>query len=326
MTDTLPVLDLDPRRFYGVESVSRIKDRLSIAIASRAYLPETEDLQRDWVASVAAPAFKLLRERRGADACRAFASIGTGSGVDALSAIELLGADVVGVTDLFDEVVATAAGNIERNVRFSAAVTLHAGAGDLLKPLKSAGARFDIIYENLPNLPLDEDGSLETGRTSAAFIPKRSEPVPGFVKDWMLVLHYLALMQSRDFLKPGGVVISTIGARMPLHTLSDMGAAAGFASSLLTFSWKAQTDPADLLPSYAKWQEQGFGPFYFYPANLLADVFASIGLEQSGRDALAIEAKLQHARLDAIAAWRAFKQGERIGHTVAVLQSSLLEA
>jgi hypothetical protein len=68
MTDNLLVLDLDPRRFYGVESVSRISDHLSIAIASRAYLPEIEDLQRDWVASVAAPAFKLPRARRGAEA------------------------------------------------------------------------------------------------------------------------------------------------------------------------------------------------------------------------------------------------------------------
>ena len=92
-------------------------------------------------------------------------------------------------------------------------ITLHSGAEDLLKPLKKGGLRFDNIYENLPDLPLDEDGSLETGRTSAAYIPKRSEPVPGFVKDWMLVLHYLALVQSRDFLNPGGVVISTIGAR-----------------------------------------------------------------------------------------------------------------
>ncbi len=106
MTDTLPVLDLDPRRFYGVESVSRIKDRLSVAIASRAYLPETEDLQRDWVASVAAPAFKLLRARRGADACRAFRVHRHGLWRRRARAIELLGAEIVGVTDLFEEVVA----------------------------------------------------------------------------------------------------------------------------------------------------------------------------------------------------------------------------
>jgi methylase of polypeptide subunit release factors len=316
-------LELDPRVYFGVSHAVRVKDRLRIAIADRAYLPDPEDLQRDWVATVAAPAFKLLRERRGRDACRAFASIGTGSGVDALCAIELLGADLIGVTDLFDEVVAVAAGNIRGNVDPAHPITLLAGAGDLLQPLKESAPRFDVIYENLPNLPLDEDGSLETGRTSAAFIQKRDEAMPGFVKDWMLVLHYLALIQSTDFLKPGGAVVSTIGARMPLSILSEMGEAAGYTSSLLTFSWKAQTDAADLLPSYAKWQQQGLGPFYFYPASLLSEAFASISLEQAGRDAFAIEKDLSPRRLGANAAWDAFRGGERIGHTVAVLHSSL---
>ena len=78
------------------------------------------------MASVAAPAFKLLRARRGQQACRAFASIGTGSGVDALCAIELFGADVIGVTDVFEEVVAVAASNIRNNIRPEHAWTEHA--------------------------------------------------------------------------------------------------------------------------------------------------------------------------------------------------------
>ncbi len=320
MTNTF-LIELDSAAFFGVASATRVRDRLDIAITDRAYLPDTQDRRRDWVASVAAPAFKLLREKRGVGGCRAFASIGSGSGVDALCAIELLGADVIGVTDLFEEVVAVAASNIRNNIHPGYAITLYAGAGDLLQPLMDA-PRFDIIYENLPNLPLDEDGSIETGRTSAAYIPKRSELVPDFVKDWMLVLHYLALVQARDFLNPGGVVISTIGARMPLQKLAEMAKAGGYEPSFLTYSWKAQTDPADLLPAYAKWQQQGLGPFYFYPADLLSDALP-ISLEEAGRNAFVIEEKLTPNRLDAVAALEVFGRGERIGHTVAVLQASL---
>jgi hypothetical protein len=109
---------------------------------------------------------------------------------------------------------------------------------------------------------------------------------------------------------------------MPLQKLADMAEAAGCKPSFLTYSWKSQTEPAELLPSYAKWQQQGLGPFYFYPADLLADAFASISLEDAGRDALVIEQELVSKRLDAIAAWEAFQRGERIGHTVAVLQAS----
>ena len=280
MTSTF-LLELDPCIFFGVENATRVKDRLGIAITDRAYLPDMQDLQRDWVASVAAPAFKLLRAKRGAEGCRAFASIGTGSGVDALCAIELLSADVIGVTDLFEEVVAVAASNIRNNIHPGHAITLYAGAGDLLKPLEDA-PRFDIIYENLPNLPLDEDGSLETGRTSAAFIPRRSEPVPGFVKDWMLVLHYLALVQARDFLTPGGVVISTIGARMPLQKLAEMAKA---ADTSLAFS-PAPGRLRQILPTSCRLTRNGsskdWGPSISTPWTCFRTPFRSAWKKQVG--------------------------------------------
>jgi hypothetical protein len=315
-------LEIDARAYYGIAGALRIKDRLGIEIADRAYLPDTADLQRDWISSVTAPAFKLLRARRGGEACRAFASVGTGSGADALAAVELLGANVIGVTDLFEDVVVAAAGNVRRNLRPGVDIALHARAGDLLQPLSAAGQRFDIVYENLPNLPLADASALETGRTSAAFLPPRAETIPAFVKDWLLVLHYLALVQARDFLHTGGAVISAVGARFPLEVLIRMAEAAGYTANFLTYSWKVQADAAELIPSYAQWQRQGLGPFYFYPAACLAEAFAQLDLEEAGRNAVAIEESLRAERLDAIEAWEAFQRGERIGHAVAVLHST----
>jgi len=314
-------LAVDSRTFFTIPQPTRIKDRLEIAITDRAYLPQVDDLQRDWVASVAAPAFKILRAQRGDAACRSFCAIGTGSGVDALAAIELLGADRIGITDLFEEVVNTAAGNVRRNLRPGLAIALHAGAGDLLAPLGGDNIRFDIIYENLPNLPLADAAQLEIERTSAAFVPPRTEDVPDFVKDWLLVLHYLALVQARDFLNPGGTVISTLGARLPLSIIADMAEAAGHKASFLTYSWKVQADAADVIGSYAQWQRQGLGPFHFYPAEVLEAVFAGLDPVEAGRDAFAIERDLAPKRMDAGTAWDAFRQGRRIGHAVAVLKS-----
>lgn len=317
-----PVLEIDPLTYFGLRETRRIKDRLALTIADRAYQPDTRDLQRDWVASVAAPAFRLLRERRGAHACRAFASIGTGSGADALAAIEIFGAETIGITDLFADVVEAAADNIRRNLRPGVDVTLHAGAGDLLTPLRGHAPRFDIVYENLPNLPLAEAERIEVGRTSAAFIPPRTEAVPDFVKDWLLVLHFLALIQARQFLDPGGAVVSVIGARLPLEILARMAQAAGYAPSFLTYSWKVQADAADVISSYAEWQRGGLGPFHFYPAAPLAEAFATLDPAEAGRNAYAIEETLRPERLDAAEAWDAFRRGERVGHTVAVLASS----
>ena len=66
----------------------------------------------------------------------------------------------------------------------------------------------------------------------------------------------------------------------------------------------------------------GAGTGASIPARLLADVFASVSLEEAGRDAFGIENELAPKRLDAEAALDAFKRGERIGHTVAVLHAS----
>jgi hypothetical protein len=83
-------LVIDSLAYLEIPVASRIKPWLDLVIADRAYRPDPDDPQRDWVASVAAPAFRRLRALRGAGACRAFLSVGTGAGVDALAGIELL--------------------------------------------------------------------------------------------------------------------------------------------------------------------------------------------------------------------------------------------
>jgi len=320
--DALPELRFDARRYLGASNLVRIKDEIEIALADRAYLPDLKDLKRDWVASVAAPAFRALAHDRTAPH-RAFATIGTGSGVDALAAIEILGAEVVGITDLFEEVVAAAARNVRGNLRPGVAISLHAGAGDLLVPLASSGVKFDVIYENLPNLPVDDTRLIEQDKTSAAFLAPRSEAVPGFVTDWLLTMHYLALVQARDALTPDGVVLSTIGARLPLDVLARMSRAAGLKPRVLTYGWKVQADAEDVISTYASWERQGLGPFQFYAADALEATFAEIDAGEAGDSAADIEASLAGEQFGAAAAWEAYCKGARIGHTYVVLQSEL---
>jgi hypothetical protein len=308
-------------RFLGRRRVDRVRDRLRIAVVDRVFEPETDDLDRDWVASVAAPAFAILARRRAPGAWRSFATIGTGVGLDALAAVELLGADEIGITDLFPDVVAAAERNIRANVRETVPLTLHAGAGDLIEPLGGLGVRFDAIWENLPNLPIDDPALIAVARTAASFVPPRPEPVPRFVAEALLVLHHLALADARDLLAPGGSVLSALGTRMSLRTLLDMSEMAGYAASFLTFGWKEQTSVEDVVGIYAALETRGLGPFRFYEAEHLAAVFAGLDPETAGREALAIERELEPARLGAVEALAAHRAGRRIGHTVAVLES-----
>ena len=313
-------IDVFTEAYLGVRNPSRIKPRLSIVLSNHSYLPRVDDLQSDWVAHVAAPAFKLYRRQHGNAPVDSFCSIGTGSGLDVLSASELLGARRVGLTDVHEDVVATAADNIVRNHQAGRPLIIEAGCGDLLAPLQR---RYALIYENLPNVPLPKSADLATERKSSTHVPPRKEKLPELVRNQMLDLHYLALLQAKDYLLPGGAVLSTLGARVPLEVFLALGKLAGYSSSFLTYTWKVQADPKEVIRDHAQKQKEGFGPFHFYRADVLEKTFTSVDLTTSGINALEIERSLQSARLDAPSAYKLLLRGERIGHTVAVLQSEL---
>ena len=313
---------VDVNKYLALNDATKhIKDYLSIEVADHAYLPKTEDIKSDWVAYIAAPAFKLIREKLGHDV-DSFVSIGTGSGIDVLTGIELLGAKRVGFTDLQRSVVAAAAQNVRNNLK-SNNIEFEFGDGDLLQPLQNGKRNYDVIYENLPNVPLASNTKIEDKRNSGHYLEKRIELIPEFVHEQMLDLHYLALKQARDYLAQNGAVYSTLGGRVPLSAFIKLGELAGLHSEIFTYSWKVQAEPEDVISGYAAQEKAGLGPFRFYRADDLQKAFANVSVKDSGSRAFEIEESLDSAKLSATAAYEAFKKGEVIGHTVAVLKSSL---
>lgn len=313
---------VDVNKYLALNDATKhIKDYLSIEVADHAYLPKTEDIKSDWVAYIAAPAFKLIREKLGHDV-DSFVSIGTGSGIDVLTGIELLGAKRVGFTDLQRSVVAAAAQNVRNNLK-SNNIEFEFGDGDLLQPLQNGKRNYDVIYENLPNVPLASNTKIEDKRNSGHYLEKRIELIPEFVHEQMLDLHYLALKQARDYLSQNGAVYSTLGGRVPLSAFIKLGELAGLHSEIFTYSWKVQAEPEDVISGYAAQEKAGLGPFRFYRAEDLQKAFANVSVKDSGSRAFEIEESLDSVKLSATAAYDAFKKGEVIGHTVAVLKSSL---
>ena len=314
---------VDVNKYLALNSAPKhIKDYLSIEVADHAYLPKTEDIKSDWVAYIAAPAFKLIREKLGHD-IDSFVSIGTGSGIDVLTGIELLGAKRVGFTDLQRSVVAAAAQNVRSNIKETSKIEFEFGNGDLLQPLQNGKRNYDVIYENLPNVPLASNTKIEDKRNSGHYLEKREEAIPEFVHEQMLDLHYLALKQARDYLAKNGAVYSTLGGRVPLSAFIKLGELAGFHSEIFTYSWKVQAEPEDVISGYAAQEKAGLGPFRFYRAEDLQKAFANFSVKDSGRRAFEIEKSLDSVKLTATAAYEAFKKGEVIGHTVALLKSSV---
>jgi hypothetical protein len=302
-----------------------LKETLDIHVTEHAFLPGIDEILSDWVATIATPAFKLIRHQKGVQTH--FCSIGTGVGLDALAAIEILEATQVGITDVHDDVVAAAADNIRKNLKTPERVTLHAGFGDLLEPLNPGRSaehpRYDLIYENLPNIPVSDAEEVATARKSSGHIPPRKEPVPDLIRRNLLALHYVALLKAKDFLIPGGAVLSLIGGRIPLDVFHEMGRLAGYRSEIFTYGWKIQTDPEEMIRGHLKQQEEGFGPYHFYRASRLAEVFAGVNLEASGQNAHAIEHQLAPDALSPKDALEAWQKGEVIGHTTVALRSTV---
>jgi hypothetical protein len=313
-------LVIDAAHYLGIAAIRRVKPEWELTLAGRAFPPRPENPQADWLPTVVVPALERVVEDRGE--VRAFASIGTGAGIDILTGIELLGARVVGATDVFPDITAAAEWNIRHNLGAAHPVEIHVGTGDLLTPLAGRGLTFDLIYENLPNIPLAKTSSLEEKRNSASFVPQRAEKSPRFVRNNLLELHHIALLQARDFLSRDGFVLSTLGGRVPLECLRRLSESAGLAPGFLTYSWKAQAEGGDVLPSYAALERKGLGPFSYYPAEALKKVFEGISPRESGVRALEIEQDLRPWRISASQAWEAYRGGQRIGHTVAVLKSA----
>jgi hypothetical protein len=313
---------VDTSRYLQIQHPQRIHPQLAVDITGHCFRPHVDDLESDWVAYVAALAFKVYRQKRGGAEIESFCSIGTGSGLDVLSAIEILGPTRVGLTDVHEDVVAAAAANVARNQLAARPVTIQSGFGDLLTPLLAYNARYDVIYENLPNIPSQDAEAVAEEKNSSDYVPPRAEELPQLVKQQMLDLHYLALLQAKAFLKPGGAVLACLGARVPLDVFLSLGKLAGYTPSILTYGWKVQGDP-ELIRDYGHNQASGFGPFHFYRSDVLQETFAKVDPADAGQNALQIERSLQPRRMDPVTAYAAYENGERIAHTVAVLQCEL---
>jgi hypothetical protein len=313
-------MQIDTTRYLKLDAPpARLKETLDIRVTEHAFLPSIDDILVDWVATIATPAFKLIRRQQGPQTN--FCSIGVGVGLDALAAVETLGATRIGITDVHEDVVTAAVRNIRDNLRDPDDILLEAGHGDLLEPLAGANPRYNLIYENLPNIPVADAAEAAAARKSAGHIPPRKETVPPLLRRNLLALHAIALQKAKPFLAPGGAVLSLLGGRIPLDVLLEMGRLTGYRTEIFTYGWKIQTDPEEIIGGHLKQQREGFGPYHFYRASRLAEVFADVSLEESGANARAIERQLTPDELgpeEALAAW---KRGEAIGHTVIALRS-----
>lgn len=310
--------------FGALMPTTRIRPDVELSLDGHAYLPKVDDPKYDWVASVAIPALRALSEKLKAQgrAVREFCTIGTGTGTDALAAVEILKPQKLVVTDIHSSVVENAVTNIRANLVKGDDVVVAGEVGDLCAPLLEAGYKFDLIYENLPNIPVSLDIDLLSAQNTSSFYRSADADTPEAVKNDLFELHYQFLKQARPLLKENGRVLCSIGCRRPLRAILNMVNMAEYEPEILIYTWKMQSEAEDVIGGYARQQRvRPETPFFFYRADTLERIFEHITPFVGAARAFEIEDELRLHALDAEKALESVGSGVAIGHTTTVIEA-----
>ena len=258
--------------------------------------------------------------------CHDFATIGTGSGLDMIGAWHIFHPGRWYVTDINRDALQTAEENLENNVKLedlhwwdTRRNFLH---GSLAEPLIETGAKLDVLYANLPNIParhVEMDGSI----ASATFIDRGLVgEVPKEYDRYLLGTQYMTLMQARQCVKPGGSVVVALGGRVPYALVKKMFEECGYKMEDLYGRMKVQTQPDDVIGGYADNETRNGVDFRFYDLSL--QPFDSGELEfAEGVSCLQREEDCAHHAITAREALRRHAMGHRIGHPVWILRGVL---
>lgn len=327
MSDKLSVAadaDVTPL-FSALLPFGALRQQLLVQVNDNSYRPKSDDVVYDWVNRVAIPAFRAYAEQlAGRDqAVRNFCTLGTGTGCDALAAIEVLRPSHLVMTDLHAAVVDMAFKNVTRNLLPHTSVEVCPEVGTLCVPLAKKKYTFDLIYENLPNLPMEEEEDVLAGQNSSSYyVTSEYTEIPDAVRENRLVLHYTALLQARDLLSSKGEVLCSIGARCPIANILGMVEAAGYQASPLIYTWKMQSEPEDIIGGYAAAQAETGQRFVFYPREALEETFGQRSPAQAAAEYEALEAQLKPFEIDAPKALELLGQGKALAHTVVVIKAT----
>ncbi len=297
-------------------ALERVKSHLNVRLTEQTYQPKQHRPLADWVVRVATPAYQSVA--RSGQEVKTFCTVGTGSGLDALAAIEILDPSLVLATDLQADVVDCALGNIRRNLAL-AGPTIRGESGDLAEPVRRSRVRFDLIYENLPNIPLPAHLAIDDDQASSSYYENRGD-LPAEIEHDLLSLHYLMLLQSRSCLSEGGTILSSIGARRPLRSIFRMAERAGVTAEPLIYTWKIQSEAEEVIEGYAQHESRSGERFAFFRPQDVEEAFADLSPGEAARNAEEIEQRLER---QAMSATRALDMlPDDVAHTAVVLKSA----
>jgi hypothetical protein len=289
------------------------KEPVHIRFHPKMY-PIERDVEANWVWHAFRGMARLSRtlEAEGRPP-QSFAAVGTGSGVDAIGAAAIFPAlKTVAVTDIEPDVLAQGLENVRSNV--PAGVSVSGAAGDLCCPLYPLRQRFDLIYANLPNLPVGvkKIGHIDHNTCYA----ERDETLDPKLGAYLLGFQYMFLRSAIPVLAPQGSALLMIGGRFPYSMFGRLADLSGYVFEELLCCLRLETDLATTIDAYAAHEGEIEFDYYLYDE-------ASRRLEGRGElPGEELKAALASCRLSAREARAAGARGERVGHTLHMIRAT----
>ncbi len=248
---------------------------------------------------------------------RSFAAIGSGSGIDAIGAAAIFpNLEHIIVTDVEARLVRLAVDNVRANVEPGLAVT--GMAGDVCLPLAKTGQRVELIYANLPNIPVADPAHAIIDH-GTFYRPNAVIADDALLDRYLLGLQYRFLLSAHDALTADGCCLFMVGGRFPYAIFDRLAAAAGFAFEEVLATLKLQSEPENVTRGYAAAETDGL-TFDFYDFDRAATAVGDAAA-LSGRDLKALAAP---ARISAGEARALMAAGGRVGHTLHLIKATPL--
>jgi transcriptional regulator with AAA-type ATPase domain/methylase of polypeptide subunit release factors len=294
--------------------------------SDETYDIDKESPKEDW-SHAALSAFSRLKAQN--IKVDSYCSVGCGAGLDAIIAANTWMPRRVLLTDVNEDVLAIAQENVNLNASHSNMNSPHLmevsmNKGNLFQNFPEE-EKFDLIYENLPNLPWRRAEPLG-GRKWATFC-LHANGRSALADRWLLSVHEGFLEQASYHLEPKGRVVCCIGARVPWDKVAEMFEAQGYTPELIYFGIKKQQQPQEVIEGYARAEAEDKGPFIFLDLKMARAITARLKVSDNPDELRRIfeTQAFKDARLTATKALEELNKGQEgkiIGHGFYVVSGS----
>ncbi len=280
--------------------------------------PPNERMQNTWL-SIALEGIATLAAHRTGEVWEDLAIVGTGNGLDAVGISRIVQPRSIIASDIHPIALQAARWNIANYVAEDCRVAVV--QSDLFDGYPP-GAAFDLIYENLPNIP-DEKELFDGVRSASCFAPRAQRVATTFDRH-LLTLHHDFLIQAHTRLRDSGWIVGVIGGRIPVQTIHELFADAGYRSTVAAFGLKIQSEGDVVLPAYAAAeQETGVSFVYYHPLEACLAIVRELSqpedLAARAEYAGLLTERLRPLQIPSTEAVRLHAGGAAVCHTVYVM-------